>query len=1568
MSNIKCFLRVNPSSSVPNSGVCITREDKEIVLHEEPHEHHHHHGHHGHKSDGQLPPALSKRTWVMDEVVDNVPLQPVLLPTDLPQQSQSAASTEKPQFASQDDMWNHIEDEIAHRLESEDASDAYNMAIMALGAQGSGKTYTLFGSSNYPQRGLIPRFLDFIFDCSNNNRNGDLGVKAVLMSMYLVIGEEIIDVLHLNNPVIKHDSYNNLGYSKALGGPVPLPVQYVACHCVEDCRAYSAMGVRAAALLQGAYHEYYSSTSMFVKFTVIGSKTATAPSSGGGMFGGSKSSSTKNTPVDPSQFTIRHFTFIDAASTTAPQSYPINVDRLSGISQQFNTARQYQQICEAGAACLDSLTFVKEMLEEQVKQSTFCYLCQDVLFRFPNTILIGHLRDSLYSYADNCLTMDMMATLSTNHITKTDLPINEHPLLEGDYGFAIVIDLLKSEITSTKDTVKDMIISQREAEKKREEEEEERKLQMIEDAKARGEKVKEDDPLTALKKKQAKAAAAAAKANAKPFEVMLNERDEQFFKDLLQLKSILDQHAPPPPSGESSERKKKGNAQPSTLSREKTRRDKKELPVYEFSEASKKGDRPSFYTQKAIYMEKLLCIFDCIMRFDKQQTRVRCNVSAQFTPSFPVLPSACDQRNALLGINHRSMCHRKLQTDETALKKYKKLRDKRKEAEEDEKEEEIRRKTVLGGAKKEHFATVLRDWLAERGAFVNLGGDQEELMDTIDHDNLPSFLSDQALRGDSSANMKSASLDSQNSEDGNAHDRGNSQGSNQEDAIPRNTPWTVPLDSYDPYLLCLNPHSGLAEHYGKIPLDVGITLIRGKRGNFVSKMSALDHPLISSPIESDTIKDSQLFTKTLNRMVGDGLISRESLAMPDVPEEPKDHWEEEEDDSTLMSGDNMSKITTDSSLKKEKEKEPEYNFTSFLCIGTGVEALHCAITVENQRSISIRGNRSPASTVGGGGRSSALFSGDGGDSDQSETYVNGVQVSNDGGTALQDMDIIRLGAGRFFMVRVPMKSKRVNDPTYVEERFPQLNCWELGMVRSFNRDLRESIRLCLVERLHANHSQFDRNLTAVMKTADKTTISALKQFDVPLEVVNHIYDGINTCDRTYMTTVIGSTQLMNSWAKDTRKPIVMSFMLQETSKNDKKHKKVIRCHAQQVDLFIEPQEESLMDKNVKSTEVYAASPEKASSLITSATSVGKRTMAKYKLKNSKDDEQSRSHLLHYNCTVLCTNTGDTTGGKFLWNADMSIERLFLMKQLYESFQAAWCARDNVWLQIMYPLEVDPFQDAQDDDLIGVGYLYLDSLQYLIDVNDMVPIVSTAGDQVGSLKLKVRVWVDKMETSPAYLTIDKQRILEEFQGKDCILRVYFESMFDLPENQCSSTFVKFNFFNHSKSYASIRHGGASTHPFMHSSIVITQKITGDFLEYVKRASLELEVYGKKGKKVTAASMAMDAVQIYKNLGEVAYPTVSNESDSEGSMSDEEEEKKEGGILSEQDYIIHDLTTKLEKTEGLLQKNKEIASTVISEKKELERLVNSLQQQQKDLKVELQSEKQKASEASGVCAIS
>jgi hypothetical protein len=49
---------------------------------------------------------------------------------------------------------------------------------------------------------------------------------------------------------------------------------------------------------------------------------------------------------------------------------------------------------------------------------------------------------------------------------------------------------------------------------------------------------------------------------------------------------------------------------------------------------------------------------------------------------------------------------------------------------------------------------------------------------------------------------------------------------------------------------------------------------------------------------------------------------------------------------------------------------------------------------------------------------------------------------------------------------------------------------------------------------------------------------------------------------------------------------------------------------------------------------------------------------------------------------------------------------------------------------VYPPLHDPFKDDLEDELIGVGFLYLDGLQYLLDVDENVPLINMAGRTVG----------------------------------------------------------------------------------------------------------------------------------------------------------------------------------------------------------------------------------------------
>lgn len=186
----------------------------------------------------------------------------------------------------------------------------------------------------------------------------------------------------------------------------------------------------------------------------------------------------------------------------------------------------------------------------------------------------------------------------------------------------------------------------------------------------------------------------------------------------------------------------------------------------------------------------------------------------------------------------------------------------------------------------------------------------------------------------------------------------------------------------------------------------------------------------------------------------------------------------------------------------------------------------------------------------------------------------------------------------------------------------------------------------------------------------------------------------------------------------------------------------------------------------------------------------------------------------------------------------------LMKEMWESWSGPWCLNDGMWLDKIYNRPLDAFHDNYDDSLIGVGFLYLDSLQYLLDIEDNIPIIDINGNPSGSIKLRVRTWIDKIETLPSYIAVDKETHLSNFLDKKLIICFYFDGLQNLPERLCSSTYVYFKFFYHRLGFKTIRHAGENINPILDNIVRIDQRITKDFIQFLRTASLELEVFGKK----------------------------------------------------------------------------------------------------------------------------
>ena len=106
------------------------------------------------------------------------------------------------------------------------------------------------------------------------------------------------------------------------------------------------------------------------------------------------------------------------------------------------------------------------------------------------------------------------------------------------------------------------------------------------------------------------------------------------------------------------------------------------------------------------------------------------------------------------------------------------------------------------------------------------------------------------------------------------------------------------------------------------------------------------------------------------------------------------------------------------------------------------------------------------------------------------------------------------------------------------------------------------------------------------------------------------------------------------------------------------------------------------------TGVMAGEPAEASSLMKTVTATGTRLSVHYKLKD-KDKESSQPLAHMYSAQLLCVTDDIASNGKFTWNAEVAVQRLYLLRLMSMSYNSRWCARDPSWLNVSDPLTPSP---------------------------------------------------------------------------------------------------------------------------------------------------------------------------------------------------------------------------------------------------------------------------------------
>ena len=200
---------------------------------------------------------------------------------------------------------------------------------------------------------------------------------------------------------------------------------------------------------------------------------------------------------------------------------------------------------------------------------------------------------------------------------------------------------------------------------------------------------------------------------------------------------------------------------------------------------------------------------------------------------------------------------------------------------------------------------------------------------------------------------------------------------------------------------------------------------------------------------------------------------------------------------------------------------------------------------------------------------------------------------------------------------------------------------------------------------------------------------------------------------------------------------------------------------------------------------------------------------------------------------------DNSQPMILWDFEKFESRLFLMRELYND----WAIDRDMNRLLLTTKDKDPFWDPPESRLIGTAVLYLDSLSFLLEIEETTPIIDFKGKQVGELTCELIA-----------LSIGNKNLIdnfEEFQLKNFIgqnlkLEMRMIGARGLPSSLCNDVEARWVFWDHAQTCTKQIKGPTIAPDFEHITQVVVD-VDSHFVQYVQNDSLEVEIWGKPTQK-------------------------------------------------------------------------------------------------------------------------
>lgn len=296
--------------------------------------------------------SMEHDSWLLDDNFDCIP-------------PSSESTDTAPVFATQDIVWSKVDKWLNDRISKQSS----NFAILALGGEGSGKTFTLYGDRSRKERGIVPRSIEKMFSpCDDRMEQNNKESCYIALQMYILDDERIVDLLSPiatnakkcdavpGGPIAIHRSDENIAYGNHSHQVLLYSITTVICYSEDEAQKAIEQGIIAAAMY-GTTCDILHSMHMITSIDWVHTEARESQKTGGSSIP-----------------TVRKVIFAEIASfDDSPGVVPSTTDRLTSFGLQHagtRCLREYTQHC-GSTEYLNKKDITKSLLTYVLQTSVF---------------------------------------------------------------------------------------------------------------------------------------------------------------------------------------------------------------------------------------------------------------------------------------------------------------------------------------------------------------------------------------------------------------------------------------------------------------------------------------------------------------------------------------------------------------------------------------------------------------------------------------------------------------------------------------------------------------------------------------------------------------------------------------------------------------------------------------------------------------------------------------------------------------------------------------------------------------------------------------------------------------------------------------------------------------------------------------------------------------------------------------------------------------------------------------------------------------------------------------------